>query len=87
MLPVQIEDAGDLWRPDLLNLLFYFPARRRRAASRTLRVPLACNSSTMVIIQSAWAPGDGQHLQMNRAPSVDACGDCRALFKGWGRGI
>lgn len=56
MLPVQIEDGGDLWCPYMLNLLFYFPPRRRRrpsSAQGRVGVPLACSSSTVVVIMQS----------------------------------
>lgn len=63
MLPVQIEDAGDLWRPYMLNLLFYFPPRRRRRrpGSRTGKGafgPQLVRRRHHAVC--AWAPGDGQ---------------------------
>lgn len=65
MLPVQIEDGGDLWRPYMLNLLFYFPPRRRRRRRPGSRTGKGAFGLQLVHRRHhavcAWAPGDGQH--------------------------
>lgn len=88
MLPVQIEDGGDLWRPYMLNLLFYFPPRRRRPGSRTGKgafgLQLVHRRHHAVC---AWAPGDGQHGRPARVPFYFFFQSEQSAICRWVRGL